>query len=93
MVREEKAMSRGRRGTETAFKLMREKRGYSQEGLAEKTGLNLRTIQYLEQGHADSAKAATLLLCAKAMRCLIEDLMDIDNAGNLKDVIDDDSPE
>jgi transcriptional regulator with XRE-family HTH domain len=53
---------------------LREKVGLSQAGLAEKSGLSLRSIQNWEQGHrAPSAKA--LLALAKVLKVPVEKLI------------------
>lgn len=49
----------------------------SQKDLAEKSGVNLRMVQYYEQGFKDikKAQAATVQKLAKALECTMEDLL------------------
>ena len=55
----------------------RKRLGLSQKGLAEKSGVNLRMVQYYEQGFKDikKAQAATVLKLARALECTVEDLI------------------
>lgn len=59
------------------LKKMRQAKGLSQTQLAEKTGLNVRTLQHYEQGSKifDHARLDTILKCAIALDCKIEDLI------------------
>ena len=60
------------------LKEMRQVRGLSQSKLAEKTGLNVRTLQHYEQGSKifDHARLDTILKCAIALDCKMEELID-----------------
>lgn len=62
---------------------LKEKRlaaGLSQSQLAEKTGINVRTIQHYEQGSKifDHARIDTILKCCVALNCKLEDILDND---------------
>ena len=61
------------------LKSIRIKRGYSQCKLAELSGVNLRMIQYYEQGVKDInlAQGKTLYNLAKTLNCNIEELLEI----------------
>ena len=56
--------------------------GYSQRELAEKVGVNLRTLQQYEIRAKDINKAAgaTILALAKVLGCRVEDLLEYDNS-------------
>ena len=56
--------------------MLRQSVGYSQRELAEKSGVNLRTLQQYELRAKDINKAATetLLKLSKTIGCKIEDL-------------------
>lgn len=60
------------------LKEVRQAKGWSQSKLAENTGLNVRTLQHYEQGSKifDHARLDTILKCAIALDCKIEDLID-----------------
>lgn len=60
------------------LKEVRQAKGLSQSKLAENTGLNVRTLQHYEQGSKvfDHARLDTILKCAIALDCKIEDLID-----------------
>ncbi len=62
------------------LKNIRSQRGLSQGKLAELSGVNLRMIQYYEQGVKDinSAQAYTLYQLAKVLGCDMEDLLERD---------------
>ena len=64
--------------TEPRLKRLRLTAGLSQSDLAERTGLNLRTLQHYEQGSKDIRRAAgeTLLVLARALSTSIESLLD-----------------
>lgn len=64
--------------TSTRLQAMRKNCGYSQRVLAEKSGVNLRTLQQYELGAKDINKAAagTLNALAKALGCRMEDLLE-----------------
>lgn len=60
---------------------LKEKRieaGLSQSQLAEKTGLNVRTIQHYEQGSKifDHARIDTILKICVALNCKLEDVIE-----------------
>lgn len=60
---------------------LKEKRqavGLSQSQLAEKTGINVRTIQHYEQGskNFDHARIDTILKCCVALNCKLEDVIE-----------------
>lgn len=54
----------------------------SQCRLSEISGVNIRMIQYYEQGRSDINKAEALSVykLAKALECRIEDLLELDEA-------------
>lgn len=60
------------------LKTIRESKEFSQSKLAEISGVNLRTLQYYEQGYKDINKAQgiTLLKIARSLDCTIEDLLE-----------------
>lgn len=62
------------------LKEMRQVRGLSQSQLAEKAGLNVRTLQHYEQENSpkifDHARLDTILKCAIALDCKIEEIID-----------------
>lgn len=60
------------------LKLYRAKAGLSQSKLAELSGVNVRMIQYYEQGAKDinKAQADTILALAKALNCKMESLLE-----------------
>ena len=62
----------------TNLKRIREAAGLSQSKLAEASGVNVRMIQYYEQGVKDinSAAAATVNKLAQALNCTVEDLLE-----------------
>lgn len=64
----------------TRLQMQRKNCGYSQRELAEKVGVNLRTLQQYEIRAKDINKAAasTLLALSKALGCQMEDLMEYD---------------
>lgn len=63
----------------TNLKRIREDKKISQSQLAELSGVNLRTLQYYEQGYKDINKAQgiTLYKLAQALECRVEDLLEI----------------
>lgn len=67
------------------LKEMRQARGLSQSKLAEKAGLNVRTLQHYEQGSKifDHARLDTILKCALALECQLEELIDNETYINL----------
>ena len=68
----------GRTGKETNLKRIRNAYGYSQSGLADKSGVSLRSIQMYEQRNKDINKgqSETLLRLARALGCSMEDLLE-----------------
>lgn len=60
------------------LKEMRQAQGLSQSQLAELAGLNVRTLQHYEQGSKvfDHARLDTILKCAIALQCKLEDIID-----------------
>ena len=60
------------------LKEMRQSRGLSQSQLAEKTGINVRTIQHYEQGSKifDHARIDTILKICIALGCKLEDVIE-----------------
>ena len=70
----------------TRLQTQRKISGYSQRELAQKVGVNLRTLQQYEIRAKDINKAAavTLLAIAKALGCQIEDLLEYDS-GEVED--------
>lgn len=72
----------GRKGyytiQETNLKRIRTASGLSQSKLAEVSGVNVRMIQYYEQGVKDinSAAALTVYRLAQALECTVEDLIE-----------------
>ena len=67
-----------RKATTTKLQELRKNIGYSQRELAEKSGVNLRTLQQYELKAKDINKAATttLLALSKVLGCRIEDLLE-----------------
>lgn len=67
-----------RKNTTAKLQILRQNCGYSQRELAEKAGVNLRTLQQYELRAKDINKAAsgTLLSLSKVLGCGIEDLME-----------------
>lgn len=67
-----------RKTTTTKLQGLRKNIGYSQRELAEKSGVNLRTLQQYELKSKDINKAAatTLLALSKTLGCKIEDLLE-----------------
>lgn len=66
----------------TRLQTQRKIAGYSQRELAEKVGVNLRTLQQYEIRAKDINKAAgaTLLALAKVLGCRVEDLLEYDSS-------------
>jgi len=64
----------------TRLQLQRKISGYSQRELAEKVGVNLRTLQQYEVRAKDINKAAgiTLVALSKVLGCRVEDLLEYD---------------
>ena len=61
------------------LKEYRTKSGMSQSQLAEASGVNVRMIQYYEQGVKDINKASGETLCklSRALGCKMEDLLEL----------------
>lgn len=59
----------------------RTEKGLSQSKLAEKSGVNVRAIQFYEQGIRDinGAKLETLIALAMALECRISDILNNDS--------------
>jgi transcriptional regulator with XRE-family HTH domain len=60
------------------LKRIREEKNITQSKLSEVSGVNLRILQYYEQGYKDinNAKGITLYKIAQALECKIEDLLE-----------------
>jgi DNA-binding XRE family transcriptional regulator len=65
----------------TRLQIQRKISGYSQRALAEKVGVNLRTLQQYEIRAKDINRAAgsTLFSLAKVLGCRVEDLLEYDS--------------
>jgi transcriptional regulator with XRE-family HTH domain len=63
----------------TALEFRRQTKRYTQKKLAELSGVNIRMIQYYEQGVKDINKAQviTVYRLAQALGCTVEDLIEI----------------
>jgi transcriptional regulator with XRE-family HTH domain len=61
-------------GFEAMLKRARERAGLTQQALAERTGLPLRSIQNWEQGHR-VPRVGVLLTLARALRANVEQLL------------------
>ena len=63
-----------------SLKAMRKKAGYTQNDLANVTGLHPKYISMYESGarNINGAKLSTLLLLCSALSCKIEDLLNAD---------------
>lgn len=63
----------------TNLKRIRRESGLTQAGLAEKADVNVRMIQYYEQGRKsiNTAEAMTVYKLAKALDCTIEELLEL----------------
>lgn len=60
------------------LKAWRQAKGLSQSQLAEKTGINLRTIQHYEQGskNFDHARIDTIMRACIALDCRLDDILE-----------------
>lgn len=60
------------------LKEIRIARGMTQAELAERSGVNLRMIQYYEQGYKNinTAEAMTVLHLADALQCEVRDILE-----------------
>lgn len=67
-----------RKKTATILQRRRKNCGYSQRELAERSGVNLRTLQQYELGAKDIGKASvsTVIALAKVLGCQVEDIME-----------------
>lgn len=61
------------------LKRIREWSGMTQKRLSEVSGVNLRMIQYYEQGakEINAAEALTVLKLADALKCEVRDILNI----------------
>lgn len=59
---------------ETKIKEYRERKGITQEELAEKSGISRTTISYLENNLLESTTNTTMLKIAEALNCKIRDI-------------------
>lgn len=61
------------------LKNIRKERGYSQKQLSELSGVNVRMIQFYEQGARDIniAQADTVYKLAQALECNMEELLEV----------------
>lgn len=61
------------------LKNIRKERGYSQKQLADLSGVNVRMIQFYEQGARDIniAQADTVYKLAQALECNMEELLEV----------------
>lgn len=59
------------------LKELRTKRGLSQSQLAERSGVNLRTLQQYEQGtrNINGASLSTLVDLSKVLECKVKDIL------------------
>ncbi len=62
------------------LKELREERGFSRRELAERSGVNLRSIQDYEQGHKkiSSAKSETVYRLSLALGCSADELLELE---------------
>ena len=62
----------------TKLKQIREERGITQRELSKKSGVNLRTIQNLEQGYKNinHASVSKVIKIAIALHCSIMDILE-----------------
>lgn len=62
----------------TNLKKIRESTDLSQSKLSEVSGVNVRMIQYYEQGYKDinAASVLTVYRLAQALNCTVEDLIE-----------------
>lgn len=68
----------GRKEDMKTLKELRTIAGMSQSQLSEKSGVNLRMVQYYEQGVKDIKKASgeTILKLARALGCSMEEIIE-----------------
>lgn len=69
----------------TKLQTIRKSSGLSQSQLADLSGVNLRSLQYYEQGAKDLNKAAaeTVFALARALGCTMEALLDVGNSCDI----------
>ena len=62
------------------LKELREEKGFSRRELAERSGVNLRSIQDYEQGHKkiSSAKSETVYRLSLSLGCLADELLEVE---------------
>ena len=62
-----------------SLKEIRKEKGFNQSTLSEASGVNVRMIQYYEQGVKDinKAQASTIYKLARALDCSMEEIIDI----------------
>lgn len=60
------------------LKEKRQSKGLSQSQLAERTGINIRTLQHYEQGtkNFDHARIDTIVRICVALNCRLEDIIE-----------------
>ena len=65
----------------TNLKETRKAKKMTQKALAEKSGVNLRTLQDYEQGHKDinKAEAMTVYKLSEALDCNVWELLEFEN--------------
>ena len=63
------------------LKKIREEKNITQIKLAERSGVNIRILQYYEQGYKDinKAQAITLYKLAQVLECKIEDILELED--------------
>lgn len=63
---------------QTNLQYRRNLKRITQKDLAERSGVNIRMIQYYEQGYKDinAASALTVYKIAQALECTVEDLIE-----------------
>lgn len=76
---EEAAHQNGNVGGVSNLKDMRTRRGMTQAQLADASGISVRAVQDYEQGHKDINRAAavTVYQIAQALRCAVEDIIEV----------------
>lgn len=74
-----------RNAARTKLKSVRVASGMSQEELANRTGLNVRTLQHYEQGSKDfdSARIDTILKVCITLNCTLSDIIESPDILNL----------
>ena len=66
------------------LKRIREEKNITRAKLSEVSGVNIRILQYYEQGYKDinKAQAITLYKIAQALECKIEDILNLEGVDN-----------